>query len=634
MSTKNYLATVLLLLCLYATKTTNAQTTGSFDTSITFMGGLRAVSLYVPPAYNAAVPHRLMICLHGLGDTCNNYRSSLMFSLGWAASIPNTIFVCPESYNRNTDFFLPAGSDAIIEECISMATSLYHIDTADIILQGFSLGGRAALRYGLDNPTTFKGLLLNTPAIQGVKEGINAGTYHFNFAGSAHIPIYITHGQDDVLYSSPIDSAIEQMILQNGLVRYYDVAGLAHAIPPVASLLNLEAYFNTPTVPGYDLDVVKVSIAQRSCVATLPATCLVRNTGANIIHTITLNYTVAGTTLTTTWTGSLSPFDHAVISLPVITAPAGNQSLTVAVASLETGIADTFTANNTKMVPFQVATTGTPLPLAEGFEGAFPPANWVQYLAGDMYTPWDRDNTVKKTGLASMSAFNTIFIFNNVDRKEELAAPVLDFAAATHPHLTFDLAFNYHHYMPPVTLIDTVFADTLAVLVSADCGETFTTLYKKGGSELATFPAPILNPLNIDADFIHPAAANWRTEDIDLSAYAGNDKVIVKFSYRSALGGSINIDNVNFLDGGLAVSDISTDVVNIFPNPASDVVNISCPTHITDVSVTDIAGRVVYAQTGNNSSTAINTATFTSGIYVFRIVTGESVIIRKVVIAH
>ena len=171
MNFKNYLATALLLLCLHTTNTASAQHTGSYDTTIAFMSATRAVSLYVPTAYADTTPCRLMVCLHGLGDTCSSYRSVLIGSYGWGTAMPNTIFVCPESSTRNADYFFPTGSEAIIQACIDLARATYNIDTTDIVLQGFSLGGRAALRYGLNNYAQFKGLLLKHTCSAGSKRG-------------------------------------------------------------------------------------------------------------------------------------------------------------------------------------------------------------------------------------------------------------------------------------------------------------------------------------------------------------------------------------------------------------------------------------------------------------------------------
>jgi len=210
-----YLTTVLLLLWLSLNKKTSAQTTGSYDTTIAFMSGTRAMSVYVPTTYTAGTPHKLMVCLHGLGDTCTNYRNALIGTLAWNTNMPNTIYVCPEASSRNADYYFPTGAEAIVQASIDYARSLYNIDTNEIILQGFSLGGRAALRYGLDNYSKFKALLLNTPAIQGVKQALNGTPYPFNYANARNIPVYITHGGTDQLYTGPIDTACMNLILND-----------------------------------------------------------------------------------------------------------------------------------------------------------------------------------------------------------------------------------------------------------------------------------------------------------------------------------------------------------------------------------------------------------------------------------
>jgi len=628
-----YLIAAIVLPGILLSHSASAQATGSFDSSITFMGAARTLSMYVPTTYSPATPYRLIVGLHGVGDNSVNYRNALIGPLAWASNIPNTIFVCPEAATINTDFYSPAGDEAIIQASIDFAKLHYNIDTTDIVLQGFSLGGRAALRYGLDNYAKFRGLLLNTPAVQGVKEAINGESYYpFNYVNAPHIPIYITHDMNDILYESPIDSTFEQLVLNNGVVRYYQFPGLGHTIPPIASIINFIAYFDTPAVAGYDLDVVKATIAQRSCSATLPATCLVRNTGTDTIHSIILNYTVAGSTLSYIWSGILPSFSHAILSLPAITSPAGNQTLDVKVASLDAGITDTIVANNEKTVPFQVVTSGNTLPVFEGFEGVFPPVNWVQYLAGDIYSPWAADSTNKKTGIASMGAFNSALIFDNIGRKEDLASPLLDLTTVAHPQLSFDVAYNYHHYAPPAFTIDTAFADTLEVLISTDCGDSYTLLYKKGGADLATFPSPILNPTSIGADFISPGATHWTTETIDLSAYSGFDKAIVKFSYISALGGSINIDNVSF-SGPLGTQEISTPAIDIYPNPAKDIVNINTGNErIGKVNVIDATGKTVMSLDNEkgNKSLSVNTSLLAEGVYVFQVITGSNVLVKKV----
>src|SRR5690606_31983838 len=114
----------------------------------------------------------------------------------------------------------------------------------------------------------------------------------------------------------------------------------------------------------------------------------------------------------------------------------------------------------------------------------------------------------------------------------------------TSAYLHFNVDYNYVKYTADQALIDTVFADTLEVLVSNDCGVTFTSLFKKAGADLSGHSTPLLNPMNLNAMFINKDESKYKSHTVDMSAYAGQSNVSVKFSYISALGGYIYLDDV------------------------------------------------------------------------------------------
>jgi len=634
-----YLKLIALFFCAFVSNMVQAQATGSYDDSVTFIGKYRKLSLYVPPSYSPSIPCNLMVCLHGLGDNCANYRNGVISGLSWNTLFPNTIFICPEALTTTSDFLLPAGNEAIIQVCIDYVKAKYEIDTTQIILEGFSYGGRSALKFGLEHYTKFKGLLLNTPALQGVKDAVNGhSAYTFSYANSAHIPIYMTHGMDDIAYEGPVDSVFDLMVQNDGLVKYLNIPGMGHALPSVSKIADVLQFFQSPATPGYDLDVVKNVVAQRSCVAAVPAACVVRNTGANTINSVALSYKVDGVVSTYTWTGALPSFKHAQISLPALSVADGNHVLDVSVSKIDTTVTDTITANNEQSSNFMVQTSGITLPISEGFDGpSFPPANWVQYLAGDFYSPWFIDSTVKKKGVASMGAFNTPLYFDNQGRREEIVTPVLNLSSISKPHLSFDVAFNYDAFTPPYTLMDTAWSDTLEVLISTDCGDTYHSLYKKSGSDLATYKNPLLNVVSIADEFITPADSNWRTEYIDLSSYSSYDKAIIKFSYISGLGGSIYVDDVDITNAPVNVANIATGEFNIYPNPASNVINImSGKGLINKVSVVDVTGKVVLTvdNSNQNNMLPINTTSLEDGFYIIQLFSDKDVKTQKILIKH
>ena len=618
---------------------------GSFDATIKFNGANRVLALYVPNNYDSTVKYRLMVCLHGLGDNIDNYRGALV-SLGWPANIPNTIFVCPEAYNTSQDFYTPAGDDSVIQASINYAARNYNIDQNNIILQGFSIGGRAALRYGLDHPSQFKGLLLNTPAVQGIKEALNnRKSFTFNYANASKIPIYITHGETDAAYEGPVDTAFRQLVLNNGKAWYFEFPGLGHSIPAINKIINFISFFNNPATSGHNLDIQGIIVAPRTCNASVSPQVLIRSTGGAYINAVTFEYSINnGAPQTYTWTpqlATLGSFEYKLITLPSLTAIPGKSTINVKVKFLNNTVTDSdsvFSANR-KSASFQYVDKGIALPLLETFNGpTVPPANWLAQPQGEVWTPWFIDSTVhEKGGYASMGAINTIIgVFDNSGRSEGMLTPIMDLTSTSNPGLKFDVAYNYEHYTAAYVGVDTMLADTLEVLISTDCGDTWHSVFKKGGKQLASFHDPILNPTTIQAVIIVPKDSNWRIEEINLNAYAGAKEAIVKFNYISGRGGSIYIDNMALSTylGIKLIADIQS--LQIFPNPASDKVNIvTSDENITRVNVMDVSGKTVISiseESSLGSTLSVNTSALPKGLYFFQVFTNKGVNTSKVVL--
>jgi hypothetical protein len=239
--------------------------------------------------------------------------------------------------------------------------------------------------------------------------------------------------------------------------------------------------------------------------------------------------------------------------------------------------------------------------------------------AGDFYTAWDGDDVVSKTGDKSAYTFNTILFFDNSGRQEGLVTPVVTLPALN-PEFSFDVAFNYHRYTPPYFTAVTDFTDTLEVLVSTDCGEHYSRLYKKGGAELATFASPILNPLTVQADFINPKDSNWRREHISLSSIPGgpNQAARFKFSYKSGLGGSIHIDNVRLGTATGIPSGQSSPTYAVYPNPADRTLTIGRAMG-TKATMTNAMGQVVLAQHITTDTERMEVADLPAGLYLLTI---------------
>lgn len=619
-----------LFLCLF-TAFASGQQTGSFNETITFAGQQRTLSVFVSASYDANVPARLVIGLHGSGDNSSNYRNALVDQLDFEAAMPNTILICPDGGDDLfRDFYAPIGDEAIVDEAIAYARDAYSIDTTEILLQGFSLGGRSALRYGLTYPEKFKGLLLNTPAVQGVKEGTTAfadgGLY--DYARASELPIYITYGTDDLNYVAPIDSAYHNMVMEDGMVRLARFSG-GHGIPPFTGMPGLPDFFETPALEALDMVLLRLIHPARVCSTTLPVSLLLQNVGSSTVSSATVTINWGGGTQTQVLPLSLAPFEHAIVTLdPPPDLSDGDYTLNVSLDSLnQTAMADSIRRYQVSS-EFRIETEGTPIPFLEKFDDEGSLDKWVNSPSGDYILPWMYDEEYQ-----GVTSINTIFIFENTGTQEDLLSPTLDLSAGQEHWLSFDVAYSYSLYTADTFGIDTVFADTLEVSISTDCGATFQTLYKKGGTELLTFAQPLRNPLSANEHFLTVTADDYRKEFIDLSAYADEAQVTLRFSYISGLGGFILLDNVAVGSEDLSIAETAPVAFTIHPNPARDQVFLNAgDAGIRAVQVTDLSGKTIYSKTYPQAESAVSilTSDWASAVYIIRAETDRGVVIRKV----
>ena len=166
------------------------------------------------------------------------------------------------------------------------------------------------------------------------------------------------------------------------------------------------------------------------------------------------------------------------------------------------------------------------LPRFAGFEtGTLPQADW------NISNP----SNIKMELTSSAGGFGTgrSLMFENwnadsavLNGKAFIYSGKFDFSNIPNPYLKYDYA-----YSPAINN-----SDTLIVVYSLDCGETFDILLKKSGNSLATAPLGL-------QDFI-PAAAQWVTDSIGLSSLTGNKIVSIGVGVISAGANNLFIDNI------------------------------------------------------------------------------------------
>lgn len=77
------------------------------------------------------------------------------------------------------------------------------------------------------------------------------------------------------------------------------------------------------------------------------------------------------------------------------------------------------------------------------------------------------------------------------------------------------------------------------------------------------------------------------------------------------------LDDFKFTQATLAVSEVSSKKIGIYPNPVSDILNLSNYKNVKSVIISDITGRQV--KNRNNPESAINLKDLKSGNYIITI---------------
>jgi len=88
---------------------------------------------------------------------------------------------------------------------------------------------------------------------------------------------------------------------------------------------------------------------------------------------------------------------------------------------------------------------------------------------------------------------------------------------------------------------------------------------------------------------------------------------------------------INITKGASDNIDVEANV-SIYPNPASDVLNVVANTNINRVRIINFIGQIMFDNIVNNSSININTSAYQSGVYIISVETSNRVITEKITI--
>lgn len=173
--------------------------------------------------------------------------------------------------------------------------------------------------------------------------------------------------------------------------------------------------------------------------------------------------------------------------------------------------------------------------------------------------------------------------------------------------------------------------DRLRVRVSTDCGATWTTLYNKSGSALATAG-------NQTGSRFFPQANQWAWDSTSLSNYLTETELMIAFDGISGYGNNLFLDDIN-IEYGYAVNvnqmDAPTAQLTLFPNPVNNVLNVSFETAATSeltLTISNALGQTIqHVASGTyqgQQTIQVNTSELAAGVYFINAV-GENGVTTK-----
>jgi PKD repeat protein/photosystem II stability/assembly factor-like uncharacterized protein len=247
--------------------------------------------------------------------------------------------------------------------------------------------------------------------------------------------------------------------------------------------------------------------------------------------------------------------------------------------------------------------------LAESFQSAFPPQGWfMENTAGG--GQWALASNAGGYGQSTQSALFDNYNFDAFGGTSDMRIRTDMTQQNTH-WLKFDRAYAPYGGQ---------YSDTLEILISTDCGATFTSLYYRGPGQLATAPT------NQNSTFV-PTASEWATDSIDLSTWMTSTDLMIVFRNHGYFGQALYIDNIN-LSTMIGFADLISAEGNATLSPNPVVANqpltlLSNRNENFTVEIFDAGGKLILREQ-HKAGDAIQVE-LAPGIYFYRL-TSDSMI--------
>jgi bacillopeptidase F len=538
---------------------------------------------------------------------CDSYVSQ-MFAVIDAAGIANVFSAGNEGPGDST-----ICTPQFIEASINNVFTIGALDGNNASYPIASFSSRGPSICGHSGPTLIKPEV-SAPGVD-VRSSVNTNSYA-SYSGTSMAAPHVTGAvlllkeAFPALAGNEILNALYQTATDLGIPGEDNTYGMG-LINVYAAYQYLSGFYTpaTPGINGADAELLGLNGSEMICDTAYVPSVTLRNNGNQAITQGSFKYRINGGDYSTyAWSGNIAPAASASVTLPSVPFLIGGYKEMQVNFISDTALHEANIINNSRMLRLNVRPSQS-LPFVEDFENGIDSVLWYQ-INPDHLTTWD----TASTGGLMFSEHSAVMRFNNnltYGETDDLVTPCFDLSNVDSARLKFDVAYQYRHPL---------MSDSLLILVSTNCGQSFPdTVYLKTGPQLQTYDT-------ITPQFVPERPDQWRSESIDMSAYAGQGSVILKFRGINRKGNYLYLDNIKLFSGAepVAVETQKYETFSISPNPAKDQLFIKSGSDCmhAQIRIIDIHGRLCSAQEvkfREGQITSISLQGLNNGFYILNI---------------
>lgn len=267
-------------------------------------------------------------------------------------------------------------------------------------------------------------------------------------------------------------------------------------------------------------------------------------------------------------------------------------------------------------------------PLIEDIEDNSSNAFLSKVINSDNSITWD------STSVLGINGQNTTAVkVNNYSYSDRGQEDVLEFKDFNFSSLEsvdsafvfFDIAYRRY---------SNAYCDSLKVQVSTDCGQSFTTIYYKGGTDIAS------GIDNTSSGWEPQVETDWITDSVEISNFS-NDTIILRLLNITGFGQQLFLDNINVqVYGGYSnVEETTSNSMDfsLMPNPAQEETKVIFKESLRDnaiIKLYSMEGRLISHETIQKGAKqlSISLEELSPAIYYVQLNINSKMVVKKLIV--